>query len=70
VLVVSLLTNILAAKHLDLINSVCVYWMGASVLIILVTVLTMAKEKRSVTYVFTEYDATRAGWPMGWAFFV
>jgi hypothetical protein len=70
VLVVSLLTNILAAKHLDLINSVCVYWTGASVLIILVTVLTMAKEKRSVTYVFTEYDAMRAGWPMGWAFFV
>jgi amino acid permease (GABA permease) len=71
VLLVALFTNILAAKHLSFINSVCVFWTAASVLIILVTVLTMAKGgRRSAKYVFTEFDATRAGWPAGWAFFV
>jgi amino acid transporter len=31
----------------------------------------MAKAgRRSATYVFTEFDATRAGWPPGWAFCV
>jgi len=71
VLIVALLTNIFAAKHLNLINTICVYWTGASVLIILLTVLIMAKNgRRSASYVFTEYDTTRAGWPSGWAFFV
>jgi amino acid permease (GABA permease) len=71
VLIVALLTNIFAAKHLDLINTICIFWTGASVLIILVTVLVMAKAgRRSATYVFTEYDATRAGWRPEWAFFV
>ena len=71
VLLIALFTNIFAAKHLNLINTVCVYWTAASVLIILVTVLTMAKAgRRNAAYVFTEFDATRAGWAPGWAFFV
>lgn len=71
VLLLALLTNILAAKYLNFINTLCVYWTAASVLIILITVLVMAKGgRRSATYVFTEFDATRAGWPPGWAFFV
>jgi amino acid transporter len=71
VLLVALLTNILAAKYLNFINTVCIFWTSASVLIILVTVLIMAKAgRRSAKYVFSEYDATRAGWRPGWAFFV
>lgn len=71
VLVVMLLTNIFAAKYLNFINTVCVYWTAASVLVILVTVLTMAKDgRRSASYVFTEFDASRAGWPPAWSFFV
>ncbi|UJR17351.1 hypothetical protein I4U23_004246 [Adineta vaga] len=71
VLCVALLVNIFAAKHLDLINVICVYWTGISVLIIITTVLTMAKGgRRSATYVFTEFDASRAGWPPIWTFFV
>ena len=71
VLLVTLFTNIFFAKYLNLINIICVYWTGASVVIILVTVLTMAKAgKRSAMYVFTEFDATRAGWTPGWAFCV
>jgi len=70
-LVISLLVNIFAAKYLDLINTICVYWTGASVLIISIIVLVMAKNgRRSATYVFTEFDASRAGWTPGWAFFV
>ena len=71
VLLVALLINIFAAKYLSFINTVCVYWTSASVIIILVTVLTMAKAgRRSAAYVFTEFDALRAGWAPGWAFFV
>ncbi|CAF3121790.1 unnamed protein product [Rotaria sp. Silwood2] len=71
VLLVALLINILASKYLEFINTVCVFWTGASVLIIVVTILTMAKAgRRSAVYVFTEFDATRAGWAPGWAFFV
>ncbi|CAF2838973.1 unnamed protein product [Rotaria sp. Silwood2] len=71
VLLVALLINMLASKYLEFINTVCVFWTGASVLIIVVTILTMAKAgRRSAVYVFTEFDATRAGWAPGWAFFV
>ncbi|CAF1107087.1 unnamed protein product [Adineta ricciae] len=71
VLFVALCVNIWLAKYLDFINTMCVYWTAASVLIILITVLTMARGgRRSASYVFTEFDATRAGWPPGWAFFV
>ncbi|CAF3692167.1 unnamed protein product [Rotaria sp. Silwood1] len=71
VLLVVLLTNIFASKHLHFINTICIYWTAASVLIILITVLTMARGgRRSAAYVFAEFDATRAGWPPGWAFFV
>ncbi|CAF4973888.1 unnamed protein product [Rotaria sp. Silwood1] len=71
VLLIALLTNIFAAKYLGLINTICVFWTGASVLIILVTLLTTAKAgRRSVEYVFTEFNATRSGWAPGWAFFV
>ncbi|CAF3990578.1 unnamed protein product [Adineta steineri] len=71
VLLISLFINIFAAKHLDFINIICVYWTGVSILIIVISVLTMAKGgRRSATYVFTEFDATSAGWPPVWAFFV
>jgi amino acid permease (GABA permease) len=71
VLLVALFINIVAAKYLSFINTLCVFWTGASVVIILVVVLTMAKAgRRSASYVFTEFDATRAGWAPGWAFFV
>ena len=71
VLLVALLTNIFAAKYLNSINTICVIWTGASVLIIMITVLVMGKNgRRSAEYVFSEFDASRAGWPSGWAFFV
>ncbi|CAF0991346.1 unnamed protein product, partial [Adineta ricciae] len=61
VLCVALCVNIWLAKYLDFINTICVYWTAASVLIILITVLTMARGgRRSASYVFTEFDATRA----------
>ncbi|KAF2742169.1 polyamine transporter TPO5 [Sporormia fimetaria CBS 119925] len=62
--------NIFGAKYLDIINKVCIYWTGASVLIILITLLSMADTKRSGKFVFGHYDASQSGWPSGWAFFV
>jgi amino acid transporter len=71
VLLVALFVNIFAAKYLNSINTICVYWTSASVVIIIVVVLIMAKAgRRSAKYVFTEFDASRAGWTPRWAFFV
>jgi hypothetical protein len=38
--------------------------------IIIVTLLVMADDRRSGKFVFSNYDASAAGWPSGWAFFV
>ncbi|KAF2203303.1 amino acid permease-like protein [Delitschia confertaspora ATCC 74209] len=70
VMVVCMCVNIFGAKYLDLINKICIYWTGASVIIILVVLLSMADRKRSGEFVFAHYDASESGWPEGWAFFV
>lgn len=51
-------------------SQVCIYWTGASVLIIMITILVMAPSKRSAEFVFTHYDASASGWAPGWSFFV
>ncbi|PSN67812.1 amino acid permease-like protein [Corynespora cassiicola Philippines] len=70
VMLICMSVNIFGAKYLDLINKVCIYWTGGSVIIILVTLLSMADVKRNAKFVFTHYDASASGWPSGWAFFV
>lgn len=71
VMLICLLINIFGARYLDLINKVCIYWTGASVLIILITLLTTGRHNlRSGQFVFAHYDASASGWPSGWAFFV
>jgi amino acid transporter len=63
--------NAFGARWLDIINKVCIYWTGGSVVILLVTLLTMARDgRRSGSFVFGEYDASGSGWPTGWSFFV
>ncbi|KAI8306392.1 Polyamine transporter TPO5 [Colletotrichum sp. SAR11_59] len=70
VMLVCASVNAFGSRYLDLINKVCIYWTGASVLIILVTILVMAPSKRSAEFVFSHYDASASGWPSGWSFFV
>ncbi|EEP78754.1 hypothetical protein UREG_03600 [Uncinocarpus reesii 1704] len=69
-MLVCALVNIFGSRFLDLINKICIYWTGTSVIIIMVTLLTMADTRRSAKFVFTHYDASASGWPSGWAFFV
>lgn len=55
--------NIFCSKWLDLLNKVCIYWTGASVIIILVVLLSMADDtRRNAEFVFTHYDASASGW--------
>lgn len=70
VMLVCFLINCFGSRYLDLINKICIYWTASSVLIILVTLLSMADTKRSGAFVFSHYDASSSGWPSGWAFFV
>lgn len=39
-------------------------------IVIIVTLLVMADDRRSGEFVFSSFDASAAGWPSGWAFFV
>ncbi|KAL4900280.1 hypothetical protein BDW74DRAFT_162011 [Aspergillus multicolor] len=64
------LVNIFASRWLDLINKVCIFWTGGSVIVILVVLLSMADDRRNGKFVFGHFDASESGWPSGWAFFV
>lgn len=71
VMLVAALVNIFMSKHLDLINKICIYWTGASVVIIMITLLVMADSgRRDAEFVFTHYETKDSGWPHGWSFFV
>lgn len=70
VMLLCYLINIFGSKYLDLINTICIYWTGASIVIILIVVLVMSPSKRSGEFVFAHYDASASGWPSGWSFFV
>jgi len=70
VTLVCFLVNVFGAPYLDLINKMCIYWTGASVLIIFVTLFAMADNYRSGEYVFGHFDSSASGWPAGWSFFV
>ncbi|KAK5092989.1 hypothetical protein LTR70_000544 [Exophiala xenobiotica] len=71
VMLLCLAINVFGAKYLDFINKLCIYWTGASILILMITLLTMARVgRRSGEFVFTNYDASASGWPSGWSFFV
>lgn len=62
--------NAFGSKYLNLINTICIYWTGASVIIILITLLVTADDRRNAKFVFSHFDASASGWPSGWAFFV
>jgi len=62
VMLVAFLTNVFGAKYLDLINKICIYWTGASVIIILIVLLSMADNRRSGEFVFAHFDASASGW--------
>ncbi|KAL2006030.1 hypothetical protein VTN00DRAFT_9684 [Thermoascus crustaceus] len=70
VMLVCALVNIFFSRYLDLINKVCIYWTTATVVIILVTLLSVTDHRRDGAFVFGHYDASKSGWPTGWAFFV
>ncbi|KAH8593713.1 gaba permease [Bisporella sp. PMI_857] len=70
VMLLCYLVNVFGSKYLDFINTLCIYWTGASVIILLITLLAMAPSRRSGEFVFAHYDASTSGWPSGWSFFV
>ncbi|KAI4861489.1 gaba permease [Hypoxylon rubiginosum] len=70
VMLLCYLINIFGSRYLDLINTVCIYWTGASIVIIMIVLLVMSPSKRSGEFVFAHYDASASGWPSGWSFFV
>ncbi|EPQ30757.1 uncharacterized protein PFL1_01658 [Pseudozyma flocculosa PF-1] len=71
-MLVAALINVWGVRggYLELLNTLAFYWTFASVLIILVTLLAMAKDgRRDAGFVFGGWENS-SGWPDGWAFFV
>lgn len=62
VVLVCAMVNIFFSKYLDLINKVCIFWTAASVIIILIVLLSMADNRRDAAFVFGHYDASDSGW--------
>ncbi len=62
IMLICMSVNIFGAKYLDLINQICVYWTGVSVIIIMVTLLAMADNYRPASFVFGHYDDSAGGW--------
>lgn len=62
--VISTLVNLFGNKYkyLDALNNISIYWTSASVVIILVSVLVLAKNRRSADFVFTQFENS-SGWP-------
>lgn len=62
VMVVAASINIFLARYLDWFNKVCIVWTAVSVVVVLVTLLTMADERRDGAWVFGHFDAEESGW--------
>ncbi|KAF3931051.1 hypothetical protein ABW20_dc0104557 [Dactylellina cionopaga] len=62
--------NAFFSKHLNLLNTICMIWTAASVLILLIVLLATARHRNTAEYVFAHYDASASGYPSGWSFFV
>lgn len=64
--------NIFFSKHLDAINTICVYWTALAVVIIFVVLLACTPEdqRNDAQTVFSHFDASASGWSPSWAFFV
>ncbi|ORY23939.1 amino acid/polyamine transporter I [Naematelia encephala] len=69
-LIGSLLINLFFNKHLDKLNNICLWWTGASVIMIIITLLAMADTRNSGKFAFSQFDASYSGWPAAWAWFV
>lgn len=57
------------ARLLDPINTVSIYWTSATVIIICVTTLVMADDRRTGREVFAQWQNS-SGWVDGWSWFV
>jgi hypothetical protein len=56
------LVNTFCSRYLDFINKLAMYWIAATVVIILIVTLSMADHRNSGSYVFGHYDASASGW--------
>ncbi|EKD05592.1 hypothetical protein A1Q2_00082 [Trichosporon asahii var. asahii CBS 8904] len=57
-------------SHLEFLNTLCLYWTGAGVIAIVVSLLVKAPSRNSGAYAFGHFDASASGWPVGWSFFI
>ncbi|TIA83876.1 hypothetical protein E3P92_01816 [Wallemia ichthyophaga] len=70
VLLICFSANFLKQKHLDALNTFSIYWTGGTVVVVLITVLSMARNGRtSGAFAFGGFQVN-SGWVPGWAWCV
>lgn len=56
---------------LPLIDTICAWWTGLSIIIILITLSATAKQGRhTAAFALGKYDGSLSGWPEGFSFFI
>jgi len=66
----STVINIFGTRYLNIINTACIAWTSASIVIFMVVLLATCGKMRSGAFVFANYDTSASGWPTGWSFFI
>lgn len=64
------LFNLKLSRYMELINKLSTYWIIYAILFIDILLLLFSPKYHSLKYIFTHFDNSRSGWPMGMAFII
>ncbi len=70
IIVLAGLVNLQFQKHLEKLNTLCIYWTIYTILIMDILLILFSTEHHDVKYIFTHFDGKRSGWPNWLAFII
>lgn len=70
IILVSAIANLYFQKTLEMFNKICIYWTFYTILIADILILLFASDFHNFNYTFTNFDASRSGWPDFVAFII
>lgn len=68
--IISALINLQFQKYLEKLNKLCIYWTIYTIIIMDFLLLIFSTEYHDLKYIFTNFDASRSGWPAVLAFMI
>ncbi|QOU21355.1 hypothetical protein BRETT_001077 [Brettanomyces bruxellensis] len=70
IVVLAGLVNLQFQKHLEKLNTLCIYWTIYTILIMDILLIIFSTEHHDIKYIFTHFDGKRSGWPNWLAFII